>query len=64
MPDTTTATSKLTRFYGELSPSLETVKQALAFAGVDTEHPRARDLYVREHRLPQPRHAPDAAAAR
>ena len=48
MPDTTTATSKLTRFYGELSPSLETVKQALAFAGVDTEHPRARDLYVRD----------------
>ena len=36
MPDTTSATAKLTRFYSELSPSLETVKQALTFAGVDT----------------------------
>ena len=48
MTDSRNATSKLTRFYGELSPSLETVKEALAFAGVDTDHPQARDLYSRD----------------
>jgi ubiquinone/menaquinone biosynthesis C-methylase UbiE len=48
MTDSRNATSKLTRFYGELSPSLETVKEALAFAGIDTDHPQARDLYSRD----------------
>jgi len=37
---------RLTKFYGELS-SLEMVLGALALEGVDTEHPRASDLYTR-----------------
>jgi ubiquinone/menaquinone biosynthesis C-methylase UbiE len=48
MTDSRSATARLTRFYGELSPSLETVREALAFAGVDTDHPHARDLYSRD----------------
>ena len=42
------STAKLTKFYGVMSPSLDTVKAALAAAGVDTEHPRASDLYRRD----------------
>jgi SAM-dependent methyltransferase len=37
---------RLTKFYGELS-SLELVLGSLAAEGVDTEHPRASDLYTR-----------------
>jgi ubiquinone/menaquinone biosynthesis C-methylase UbiE len=42
------STAKLTEFYGEMSPSLDAVKESLAAAGVDAEHPRARDLYERD----------------
>ena len=42
------STAKLTKFYGVMSPSLDTVKESLAAAGVDTEHPRAGDLYRRD----------------
>lgn len=37
---------RLAKFYGELS-SLDVVLGSLAAEGVDTEHPRARDLYSR-----------------
>jgi SAM-dependent methyltransferase len=40
------STRRLTKFYGELS-SLEVVLGSLAMEGVDTEHPRAKDLYTR-----------------
>jgi ubiquinone/menaquinone biosynthesis C-methylase UbiE len=48
MPETAASTMKLAKFYGELSPSLESVKEALAIAGVTVEHPRASDLYQRD----------------
>jgi 2-polyprenyl-3-methyl-5-hydroxy-6-metoxy-1,4-benzoquinol methylase len=48
MPELDTSTAKLTRFYGELSPSLRTVKESLAVAGIDPAQPRARDLYERD----------------
>jgi ubiquinone/menaquinone biosynthesis C-methylase UbiE len=48
MPEATASTAKLTKFYGEMSPSVETVKASLAAAGVDPEHPRASDLYQRD----------------
>jgi ubiquinone/menaquinone biosynthesis C-methylase UbiE len=48
MPETAASTLKLTKFYGEMSPSLDTVKEALAAAGVTAEHPDARDLYQRD----------------
>jgi ubiquinone/menaquinone biosynthesis C-methylase UbiE len=38
----------LTKFYGDMSPTLETVKEALAVAGIDPEHARASDLYQRD----------------
>jgi hypothetical protein len=57
MAQAAASTIKLTKFYGELSPSLDTVKVALAVAGVDPEHPRASDLLPTRHRLSQPRHA-------
>jgi SAM-dependent methyltransferase len=48
MPEAPASIAKLTRFYGEMSPSVETVKESLAAAGVDPEHPRASDLYGRD----------------
>lgn len=48
MPDKALDTAKLTEFYGELSPTLETVKEALTLAGIDPEHARAHDLYERD----------------
>jgi ubiquinone/menaquinone biosynthesis C-methylase UbiE len=48
MPETAASTLKLTKFYDEMSPSLDTVKEALAVAGVSAEHPSASDLYQRD----------------
>jgi SAM-dependent methyltransferase len=48
VPESTASTLKLTKFYGEMSPSVETVKESLAVAGIDPEHPRASDLYRRD----------------
>lgn len=48
MPEPAASTAKLTKFYGEMSPSVETVKESLAAAGVDPGHARARDLYERD----------------
>ena len=48
MPERDTSTAKLARFYGEMSPTLETVKESLAVAGIDPEQPRASDLYERD----------------
>jgi sarcosine/dimethylglycine N-methyltransferase len=48
VPDSALSTAKLTKFYGEMSPTVETVKEALAVAGIDPEHPRASDLYQRD----------------
>jgi ubiquinone/menaquinone biosynthesis C-methylase UbiE len=48
MPETAASTLKLAKFYGELSPSLDTVKEALAIAGVTGDHPRGSDLYQRD----------------
>jgi SAM-dependent methyltransferase len=48
MAELTASTAKLTRFYSEMSPSLETVKESLTVAGVDPEHARASDLYERD----------------
>jgi SAM-dependent methyltransferase len=48
VPDSALSTAKLTKFYGEMSPTVETVKEALAAAGIDPEHPRASDLYQRD----------------
>src|SRR5262245_38118078 len=48
MPELDTSTAKLTRFYGEMSPSLRTVKESLVVAGIDPERPRASDLYERD----------------
>ena len=46
--DTSTSTTRLTKFYGEMSPSLDTVLSALVAAGVDTDHVQASDLYRRD----------------
>jgi SAM-dependent methyltransferase len=48
MPVDSRSTAKLTAFYGQMSPSIESVKRSLAEAGVDPEHPRASDLYTRD----------------
>ncbi len=45
MPESALDTAKLTKFYGEMSPTLETVKEALAVAGIDLKHAHASDLY-------------------
>jgi ubiquinone/menaquinone biosynthesis C-methylase UbiE len=42
------STTRLTKFYGALSPSLDTVTAALSAAGVDPDHVQARDLYERD----------------
>jgi sarcosine/dimethylglycine N-methyltransferase len=48
VPESALSTAKLTKFYGDMSPTLETVKEALAVAGIDPEHARASDLYERD----------------
>jgi len=48
VPEHALDTAKLTKFYGDLSPTLETVKEALAVAGIDPEHARPSDLYERD----------------
>jgi SAM-dependent methyltransferase len=48
MPEAAVSTAKLTKFYGEMSPSVDTVKESLVAAGVDPEHARASDLYRRD----------------
>jgi ubiquinone/menaquinone biosynthesis C-methylase UbiE len=48
MPEAAISTAKLTKFYGEMSPSVDTVKESLVAAGVDPEHARASDLYRRD----------------
>jgi ubiquinone/menaquinone biosynthesis C-methylase UbiE len=35
-------------FYGQMSPSIDTVKESLAAAGVDPEQARSSDLYTRD----------------
>lgn len=40
--------ARLTSFYGELSLDLDTIRAALADAGIDQHHVRARDLYDRD----------------
>jgi len=44
----TDATARLTRFYGDLSPSLESVLAILNESGVDTNRLKASDLYQRD----------------
>jgi SAM-dependent methyltransferase len=48
VPDHALDTAKLTKFYSELSPTLETVKEALVVAGIDPDHARPCDLYERD----------------
>lgn len=48
MPEAAMSTAKLTKFYGEMSPSVDTVKESLVAAGIDPEHARASDLYRRD----------------
>jgi ubiquinone/menaquinone biosynthesis C-methylase UbiE len=48
MPESAASAAKLAKFYGEMSPSVDTVKAALTAAGVDAEHPQAQDLYRRD----------------
>jgi len=46
--ETTPTSTRLASFYGELSPDLETIRAALAAAGVDEDDVEARDLYDRD----------------
>jgi ubiquinone/menaquinone biosynthesis C-methylase UbiE len=48
VPESTANTSKLATFYGDLSPTVDTVREALAIAGIDPDRARARDLYERD----------------
>jgi ubiquinone/menaquinone biosynthesis C-methylase UbiE len=48
VPESTANTAKLSKFYGDLSPTVDTVREALAIAGIDPDHARARDLYERD----------------
>jgi ubiquinone/menaquinone biosynthesis C-methylase UbiE len=48
LPESPANTAKLAKFYGDLSPTIDTVKEALAIAGVDPDLARARDLYERD----------------
>jgi ubiquinone/menaquinone biosynthesis C-methylase UbiE len=48
VPESTANTAKLAKFYGDLSPTVETVREALTIAGTDPDHARARDLYERD----------------
>jgi sarcosine/dimethylglycine N-methyltransferase len=48
VPDRADDTAKLNQFYGDLSPTIDTVRESLAIAGVDPDHARPRDLYERD----------------
>jgi ubiquinone/menaquinone biosynthesis C-methylase UbiE len=48
MTDVAASTARLARFYGEISPSLDSILSALSAAGVDIDHVQARDLYQRD----------------
>jgi ubiquinone/menaquinone biosynthesis C-methylase UbiE len=48
MADTAESTARLTKFYGDLSPSLESILSILLTAGIDTDHLQASDLYERD----------------
>jgi len=48
VPERASSTAKLTKFYGEMSPTIETVREALTVAGIDPNQARARDLYRRD----------------
>jgi ubiquinone/menaquinone biosynthesis C-methylase UbiE len=48
MPESAASTAKLSKFYGELSPTVETVREALTVSGVDPDQARASDLYRRD----------------
>ncbi len=48
MAEAAMRSEKLAKFYGEMSPSVDTVKESLVAAGVDPEHARASDLYRRD----------------
>ncbi len=48
MAESAASTRRLTRFYGEMSPSLDTVLSALAAAEVGLGHVQASDLYRRD----------------
>ena len=46
--DANPTSTRLTRFYGELSPDLETIRAALAAAGIAEASVQASDLYTRD----------------
>jgi ubiquinone/menaquinone biosynthesis C-methylase UbiE len=48
MAEAAASTRRLTKFYGEMSPSLDTLLSALAGAGVDMDQLQASDLYRRD----------------
>ena len=52
--DTAASTARLTMFYAELSPSLDSMLSMMTAAGVDTERLQAKDLYMGVSRLSQP----------
>ena len=47
-PGDAASAEKLAAFYGEMSPSVETVRKSLEIAGIDPDRARARDLYERD----------------
>lgn len=48
MPESAANTDRLAKFYGDLSPTVDTVREALTIAGVDPDHALAHDLYRRD----------------
>jgi SAM-dependent methyltransferase len=48
MADTSESTARLAKFYGALSPSLESILSILLTAGIDANHMKASDLYERD----------------
>lgn len=48
MTDVAASTARLTKFYGEMSPSLDSMLSVLSAAGVDIDHLQASDLYRRD----------------
>ena len=48
MADTAESTARLTKFYEDLSPSLESILSILTATGVDTDRLKASDLYERD----------------
>jgi SAM-dependent methyltransferase len=48
VPQNAPDTAKLTKFYGDLSPTFESAKESLAVAGIDPNDARPSDLYERD----------------